>query len=107
MKPLLVATALVWYSVVYVLTDSIFAKTIAGIVMINAFLCHLGGHARWDVFCNTWMTSMLVLEHKLSCRFVLMGAVMFMVNHHTIQSQCIHALFVQGSGALGLLSCFS
>lgn len=108
-KPILAATAVVIFGYVAIMTQEVHIRRIALITIINAFFCHVFGNAfiKWDLFCNTILivfticTCTAVVKQKLS-KIIGIAALVWFVNHYILDSVIVHAIFVQGMGALAL-----
>lgn len=78
------------------------------LVILNAYLCHACGgcFVEWDVFCNI-MLSVITLStgsdpQRFLRRMSVIGSLIWVINNYHIRSPLIHALFVQGAGAMVL-----
>jgi len=104
-KNVLAATALLLYGLVLVMTTSSRVRRMAALVILNAFLCHVGGYIDWDILCNAALVTLVTATSRWKhtrALCVASGAV-WGLNHFLVDSALVHALGVQAVGALCLL----
>jgi hypothetical protein len=108
-KPILAATAVVTFGYVAIMTQEVYIRRIAVMTILNAFFCHVFGNEfiKWDLFCNTIVivfalcTCAVIEKQKLSS-IITTTTLLWVLNHYVLDSAIIHAIFVQGMGALAL-----
>jgi predicted membrane-bound dolichyl-phosphate-mannose-protein mannosyltransferase len=104
-KPFLALTALVLFGYVAIATQEVCIRHMSLVVIVNAFLCHMGGFIMWDIFCNVILI-VLVLSTACNRRTIwsiaFVGVVAWVLNHCLFDNCVLHALLVQGGGALAL-----
>ena len=107
-KPILAFTAVVIFGYILVVTQEIHVRRVALLIITNALLCHLYGKecVDWDIFCNVVLLVMVLCtttnKSKMAA-LVGIGSIAWMLNNFVIDCALLHALLVQGMGALALL----
>ena len=104
-KPLLALTALVVFGYVAIITQEVCIRNMSFIIIVNAFFCHVGGFILWDVFCNAILIVLTLYSasnRQTILSIIVVGVVAWLLNHFFINDCLLHAILVQGGGALAL-----
>lgn len=103
--PCLGISGAVVFAGVSLYTSDPFRKVISLLIAVNAVLCHIGGFLQWDLFCNVFIATYVIITELLPPDLMLLtsfGGVAWTINHFTIQNPMIHFLLVQVIGAFVL-----
>jgi hypothetical protein len=107
-KPELALTAGILFTCAGMRARKRVARLAAFAVVLNATLCHLCGWVDWDVFCNAILATFVLLTCRSRRRrhtivkLSIVASLVWLVNHHLVDSPFLHALLVQGLGAWAL-----